>query len=92
MGNLISGWYEGEYGANQVCISDAATVEDLADVLYTRYGEDCVGVDMELDGEFADGSDIADHMDSLWDELDFLSAKGTMSAEKMMDAIGDLFD
>tara|TARA_R110000787_G_scaffold113817_1_gene223127 strand:- start:100 stop:342 length:243 start_codon:yes stop_codon:yes gene_type:complete len=71
---LISGWYEGEYGAQIIAISGADTVEDLADALYTRYGEDCIGVDMELSGEYSDGTDVETNMPQLWDELEFLTA------------------
>lgn len=72
---LIAGWYEGEYGANQIAIANASNVEDLADMLYNRYGSDCVGVDMELSGEYTDGTDVEDTMEALWDELEFLTAK-----------------
>jgi len=71
---LISGWYEGEYGARLIAISGACTVKELADRLYHHYGEDCIGVDMELSGEYRDGTDVETTMPELWDELDFLTA------------------
>ena len=89
---LISGWYEGEHGAEQIAISGASTVEDLADALYRRYGDDCIGVDMELSGEYTDGTDVETTMPQLWDELEFLTAKRNMSAEQMMDVIGAELD
>lgn len=71
--SYISGWFEGECGAVMVEFANVKDVEDLAGVLYTTYGSDCVGVDMELEGEFMDGSDIGDVMGDLWPELSFLS-------------------
>jgi len=73
--NTISGWYEGEYGVNLIHLDNVKDVEDLADSLFRKYGEDCIGVDMELDGEFADGSSVEDQMEALWDELEFLMGK-----------------
>ena len=73
--NTISGWYEGEYGAELIHLDNVKDVEDLADSLFRKYGEDCIGVDMELDGEFADGSSVEDQMEALWDELEFLVGK-----------------
>jgi hypothetical protein len=72
---LIAGWYEGEFGANQIAIANAATVEDLAELLYCRYGDDCIGVDMELSGNYTDGTDVEDTLEALWDELEFLTVK-----------------
>jgi hypothetical protein len=78
---LIAGWYEGEYGANQIAIANAATVEDLADLLWHRYGDDIVGVDLELEGAYTDGTDVNTTMTALWDELDFLSSKFESKAQ-----------
>ena len=89
---LISGWYEGEYGAQMIAIGFATSVEDLADALYAHYGEDCVGVDLELSGEYTDGTDVETTMPQLLDELEFLVTKRNMSAEQMMDAIGAELD
>lgn len=70
--SYISGWYEGEYGPVMVELVNVKDVEDLAGVLYANYGSDCVGVDMELEGEFTDGSDLEDSIESLWSELEYL--------------------
>ena len=72
--NTIGGWYEGEYGANLIHLENVRDVEDLADSLFRKYGGDCIGVDMELGGEFEDGSDVEDQMEALLDELEFLFA------------------
>ena len=79
---LISGWYEGHYGATRIAIAGATDVESLANVLYNSYGEDCVGVDMELEGEYVDGTDVNTTMKMLFDELDFLSDKKYLLAER----------
>lgn len=69
----VSGWFEGECGAVMVELANVKDVEDLAGALYANYGSDCSGVDMELEGEFTDGTDISEHMEALWDELGFLT-------------------
>ena len=74
---LISGWFESEYGAEQVCFSNVNTVEDLAGMMYSRYGADCVGVDLELDGEFVSGGEVVDFWDELLNELEYLMGKAT---------------
>ena len=51
-------------------------------MLYNSYGEDCVGVDIELDGEYVDGTDVNTTMKMLFDELDFLSDKKYLLAER----------
>jgi hypothetical protein len=70
---VVSGWFEGECGAVLVELANVKDVEDLAGVLYSNYGSDCVGVDMELEGEFADGTDIGNCIEDVWAELDHLS-------------------
>lgn len=70
--SYISGWYEGEYGPVMVELANVKDVEDLAGALYANYGSDCVGVDMELEGEFTDGADLEDSIESLWSELEYL--------------------
>lgn len=69
----IAGWYEGEEGPVDIIIDSADDVECLAGSLYMLYGEDCVGVDMELEGEYTDGSDVASTIIEILDELDYLT-------------------
>ncbi len=74
---MISGWYESEYGAEDIIIEEPmATVGDLAQYLYIQYGEDVNGVDMELEGEYTNGASVSDNasMVALLDELQFLCA------------------
>jgi hypothetical protein len=56
----ISGWYEAEDGVGFVEIGEAFDVKDLANKLLDKYGGDIIGVDMELDGEYTDGSAVND--------------------------------
>jgi len=51
----ISGWYEAEEGVDFIEIGEAFSVKDLAKKLFNKYGTDIIGVDMELDGEYANG-------------------------------------
>jgi hypothetical protein len=51
----ISGWFETEYGVDFVEIKSAKNLEDLVSQLLHDYGDDIVGVDLELDGEYEDG-------------------------------------
>lgn len=70
---LISGWYEGEYDAIHVAVVDALDAEGLALSLYEDHGDECVGVDMELDGEYLDGTDVNTTMTNVLAELDYIS-------------------
>ncbi len=71
---IVSGWYEGEEGAVDILIDDdVTTLEDVAQALLLKYGVDCVGVDMELEGTLDDGKEISDQMGLLFEELDFLT-------------------
>lgn len=54
----ISGWFETEYGVDFVEIKSAEGLDDLVGQLLEDYGDDIVGVDLELDGEYSDGSPI----------------------------------
>jgi hypothetical protein len=56
----ISGWYEAEEGAAFVEMSEALDANDLANKLLDKYGYDIIGVDMELEGEYTDGSNVND--------------------------------
>jgi len=80
----ISGWYESEYGANIIGVLEASDASDLAQVLYLKYGEDINGVDMELDGEYSDGSDVNDTFGELLDEIEFLCYRASLSSEAML--------
>ena len=70
---MISGWSESEYGAREVIIDSAKDVECLTQSIYLLYGDDCIGVDMELEGEYDDGSDVSETMMAILEDLDFLS-------------------
>jgi len=54
----ISGWFESEYGAEMVMCHSAADDEDLAAILLETYGDDCLGVDMELEGTYPSGKEV----------------------------------
>ena len=56
----ISGWYEAEEGVDFIEIGEAFSVKDLAKKLFNKYGTDIIGVDMELDGEYANGYAVND--------------------------------
>ena len=70
--SYISGWFEAETGAVQFNYEDISGHEDLAARLYLQFGVDCWGVDMEVDGEYIDGTDVSTTMSELLDDLDFL--------------------
>jgi hypothetical protein len=71
---LISGWFETEEGAGFIEVSDVDTVGDLACVLYASYGVEVIGVDIELEGEYTDGTDVSTTMTRLAEELEALIA------------------
>ena len=54
----ISGWFESEYGVDFVEINSAKNLDDLVSQLLYDYGEDIVGVDLELEGNYTDGLEI----------------------------------
>jgi hypothetical protein len=56
----ISGWYEAEDGVGFVEIGEALDVNDLANKLLDKYGDDIIGVDMELEGRYCNGSFVYD--------------------------------
>lgn len=70
--SFISGWFEAETGAVQFDYEDLKNHEDLSARLYLQFGDDCNGVDMEVDGEYIDGTDVSTTMTELLDDLDFL--------------------
>ena len=69
---LISGWFESEEGAVLFNYKDVEDYETLAQLLYQEFGDDCAGVDLEVDGEYLDGTDVSTQIVELLDELDFL--------------------
>jgi len=71
---LISGWFETEEGAGFIEVSGVDTVGDLACVLYANYGVAVIGVDIELEGEYTDGTDVSTTMTRLAEELEALIA------------------
>jgi hypothetical protein len=54
----ISGWFESECGVDFVEINSARGLEDLVAQLLEDYGDEIVGVDLELEGIYWDGSAI----------------------------------
>ena len=68
----ISGWFEAETGAVQFEYEDIGGYEHLADSLYLQFGDDCNGVDMEVEGEYIDGTSVETTMSKLFEDLDFL--------------------
>lgn len=70
--SYISGWFESEEGAVLFEYEDITDYEALAFRLYLDFGVDCWGVDMEVEGEYTDGTDVSTSMTELLDDLDFL--------------------
>jgi hypothetical protein len=70
--NLISGWFESDEGIVLFDYKDVENYADLAQLLYLDFGDDWAGVDLEVDGEYHDGTDVSTQMVELLDELDFL--------------------
>ncbi len=68
----ISGWFESEEGAVLFDYEDVEDYEALAQLLYLEFGDDCAGVDLEVDGVYLDGTDVSTQMVSLLDDLEFL--------------------
>jgi len=65
----VSGWYEGEYGAIQFHYDNVIGVNGLANLLLTEFGQDCMGVDIEISGNYLDGLDVEESLDKLADLL-----------------------
>jgi|TARA_R110000764_G_scaffold43226_2_gene97179 hypothetical protein len=68
----ISGWFESEEGAVLFNYEDIEDYETLAQLLYLEFGDDCAGVDLEVNGVYLDGTDVSTQMVSLLDDLDYL--------------------
>ena len=73
--SYISGWFESEEGAVLFEYEDITDFEALAFRLYLDFGGDCAGVDMEVEGEYLDGTDVSTSMTELFEDLEFLCAK-----------------
>jgi hypothetical protein len=69
---IISGWFETEEGARLFQYENVEDYETLAQHLYLDFTDECYGVDMEIEGEYLDGSDVNTHMIALLDDLDYL--------------------
>tara|TARA_R110000744_G_scaffold1085_1_gene3942 strand:- start:130 stop:357 length:228 start_codon:yes stop_codon:yes gene_type:complete len=69
---LISGWFESEEGAVIFDYEDVEDYEALAQLLYLDFGDDAWMVDMEIEGEYLDGTEVNTQMVELEDNLDFL--------------------
>ncbi len=69
---LISGWFESNEGAVLFEYEDVEDYETLAQLLYQDFGDDCYGVDMEIEGEYLDGTEVNTQMVELRDDLDYL--------------------
>jgi len=70
--SYISGWFEGECGAVLFEYEGITNFEALAFRLYLDFGDDCWGVDMEIEGEYLDGTDVETTMTELRSDLEFL--------------------
>jgi len=66
----VSGWYEGEYNIINFHYDDVRGPIHLAELLLNQFGKDCVGVDLEVSGEYLDGSDAEDNLENLFAVLD----------------------
>jgi len=66
----VSGWYEGEYNIINFHYDDVRDPIHLAELLLNQFGKDCVGVDLEVSGEYLDGSDAEDNLENLFAVLD----------------------
>jgi len=69
----ISGWFETDEGIEFVEVGPVSGPEGLAWILYSKYGCECVGVDMEFEGDYTDGTPVADTMSELLDDLLFIA-------------------
>jgi len=54
----ISGWFETDYGVDFVEVATARNLVDLVSILIEDYGQDIIGVDLELQGSYWDGAPI----------------------------------
>ena len=68
----ISGWFESEEGAVMFDYEDIPDYESLALRMYVDFGDDCAGVDLEIEGEYEDGTDVSTQLKELLEDLDFL--------------------
>ena len=66
----VSGWYEGEPGAILFHYDGVRDVNTLAALMLKEFGKDCIGVDIEISGEYSDGASAEDSLKQLFDILD----------------------
>ncbi len=69
---IISGWFETEEGVRLFQYENVEDYETLAQNLYMDFTDDCYGVDIEIEGEYLDGTDVNTQIVALLDDLDFL--------------------
>ena len=68
----ISGWYESCSGAVMFDYENVEDFEELAQLLYLNFGDDCSGVCLEVEGQYCDGTEVNTQLEALLDDLDFL--------------------
>jgi len=57
--SVVSGWYETEGGVDVFDFEgDFETHEDVAAYMYINFAPECIGVDMEIEGELSNGHSI----------------------------------
>lgn len=69
---IISGWFESDQGAVLFDFEDVEDCEELSARLYLQYGIDCVGVDMEIEGDYLNGQDASESIKEVLEDLEFL--------------------
>jgi len=72
MTSIISGWFESDEGAVLFEYEDITDFEALAFRLYLDFGDDCAGVEMEIEGEYKNGTDVSTKLTELREDLEFL--------------------
>tara|TARA_R100000951_G_C2532312_1_gene146755 strand:- start:318 stop:527 length:210 start_codon:yes stop_codon:yes gene_type:complete len=65
----VSGWFEGENSIISFHYDNVKNPLDLAVLLLNQFGKDCVGVDLEISGEYLDGVDAEDSIEKLFGVL-----------------------
>jgi len=65
----ISGWYEGNTGPVHFHYENVIGVKGLANLLLTEFSQDCMGVDIEISGNYLNGSSAEESLRELVDIL-----------------------
>ena len=65
----VSGWFEGENSIISFHYDNVKNPLDLAVLLLNQFGKDCVGVDLEISGEYLDGVDAEGSIKKLFGVL-----------------------